>query len=332
MKKFCDVCFCEVNCKYHEENITEFVDGIEIEYLEKFYICNECNSKFYDDLGDYNIHEANKKLREHTNLITSKEIEEILNKYDIGKKPLSLLLGFGEIQIIRYLKSGNPSKEHSDILRSIKDNPFIFEGYIYANKDRVSNIAFKKALGKAKQLELTNEHSKIYQISTYLLKKYEDTTDLALQKILYFLNGFSEKFLGEYLFLEKAEAWKHGPVYRELYDAFSYYERANIDYSELITNHEFNLTPKEVEYIDKILPFFACYSGSVLRNMSHLTDPWIKARVGLEDDEYSNHVIDKRDIKEYFDRICEEYNINSIEDVYNYSQDLLNKTINIINN
>ena len=35
-------------------------------------------------------------------VITKKEIEEILIKYNIGKKPLSLVLGWGEVTIIRY--------------------------------------------------------------------------------------------------------------------------------------------------------------------------------------------------------------------------------------
>ena len=35
-------------------------------------------------------------------IISKKEIEQILEKYNIGKKPLSLLLGWGEVTVIRY--------------------------------------------------------------------------------------------------------------------------------------------------------------------------------------------------------------------------------------
>ena len=54
-------------------------------------------------------------------IITIEEILEILEKYNIGKKPLSLVLGWGEVTIIRYLDGSIPDKLHSDVLFSIKN-------------------------------------------------------------------------------------------------------------------------------------------------------------------------------------------------------------------
>jgi hypothetical protein len=44
-----------------------------------------------------------KAFREQTKLITVPIIENILDKYDIGKRPLSLLMGWGEGTLTRYL-------------------------------------------------------------------------------------------------------------------------------------------------------------------------------------------------------------------------------------
>ena len=63
-KQYCDKCLEYRNCKYEEKNIKEKIDGIEIEYLEKYYICDVCGEKFYGDLFDYNAITANEKLRE----------------------------------------------------------------------------------------------------------------------------------------------------------------------------------------------------------------------------------------------------------------------------
>ena len=64
MKKFfCEKCFEDKECTYKEKIKKEIIDNIEIEYLEKYYVCNECGEKIYGDMFDYNIHEANKKLR-----------------------------------------------------------------------------------------------------------------------------------------------------------------------------------------------------------------------------------------------------------------------------
>jgi uncharacterized phage-associated protein len=46
-------------------------------------------------------------------------------------------------------------------------------------------------------------------------------THLSLQKIVYFSHGLSYARFGEPLISNKIEAWKNGPVVRELYFAFS---------------------------------------------------------------------------------------------------------------
>lgn len=313
-------------CEYKEEIKKDRISGIEIEYLEKYYECPNCGNKMDDDMYDFNVASANDALRKKTGLIRVCEIEEIIDKYDISQKNLSVVLGFGEIQISRYLKSGNPNKKHSDILKSIKDNPFIFEGYLLNAKEILDEKAYKKSMSKVKQLELTNDHSKLYNIGTYIIDSNDEISGMPLQKILYFINGFSKKLLGHYLFNDQAQAWIHGPVYVELYDAFAPFTNNPIDGKKLLKDKEFDLTEEEKDYIDKVSIYFSCYSGSKLRNMSHMTDPWINARKGLKDAEYSDRIISQEDITKYFNKIVKEYNIEEFEDIEKYAKDLFDKT------
>ena len=102
MKKFCDYCLQDVDCNYCEKETEIEIENKKIKYLKKYYICSKCNHKFLDDLYDYDVETVNNKLREENNIITTSEIEELIDKYAIGKKPLSLILGLGEINIIRY--------------------------------------------------------------------------------------------------------------------------------------------------------------------------------------------------------------------------------------
>ena len=46
------------------------------------------------------------------------DIERLMKIYKIGKAPLSLALGFGEVTIPRYLEGQVPSKEYSDIMKT----------------------------------------------------------------------------------------------------------------------------------------------------------------------------------------------------------------------
>ncbi len=326
MKKFfCEKCFEDKECTYKEKIKKEIIDNIEIEYLEKYYVCNECGEKIYGDMFDYNIHEANKKLREHTGLITVEEIKEISEKYNIGLKPLSLVLGLGEITITRYINGQNPTQENSELLKAVLNNPHLYEMFLLGNKEKITEIAFRKSLGKTKQLELSNEHSKIYNIALYIVNKLEEITPLSLQKILYFADGLSHIFLNSQLFLEQPEAWSRGPVYREIYDCFSYYKGDSINYKDLLKDYNFNLNDEEKEYLNEILINFGCYNGNILKEMTHLTDPWLKTREGLKEDEPSNRIIDKENIDDYFDKICTDYKINNIKDIQKYSNDLFKK-------
>ena len=325
MIKFCNECLKEVSCSYHEQNTSIIVDDIPVTYLRKYYICDECKNEFLDDLYDYDVTTVNAYLRQHNGIITIDEINKILNQYDIGKKPLSLILGLGEVNVIRYLNGTTPTKEISDILKSILNNPFIFELYLYANRDKISNVAYKKSLGKAKQLELTNSHSKLYNSALYIIHKLDEVDPLSLQKILYFANGFSLKIINKKLFSDLPMAWKHGPVYGEIYECFSYYKGDKIDYSELFNNMEFVLDDQEKDYLDSIIELFGCYSGTVLREMSHLTTPWMNARKGLSDEDPSNRIIEENDMDLYFSDICDRYQVSHAKDISKYSNELFKK-------
>ena len=154
-----------------------------------------------------------------------------------------------------------------------------------------------------------------------------DTTNMSLQKILYFLNGFSKKFLKYNLFNDLAQPWIHGPVYPEIYDALSYYFNNKIDVDEILKDKEIDLSEEEIKYINNVSKFFSCYSGSKLRDMSHLTDPWLNARKGLSEKEPSNRIIDNKDIENYFSKVIKDYNIETVDDVNKYAQDLFNKVL-----
>ena len=324
-KQFCSECMKNVNCKYKEKNISKKIDDIDIEYLEKYYICDECGNKIYGDLLDYNTNIVNEKLREKTGLITKKEINEITRKYAIGKKPLSLVLGLGEITLMRYLKGSNPSKENSELLRNILNNPFYYEMYLEVNKDKLTNLAYKKSLGRTKQIELSNDKSKLYDVSLYFISKLKEIDALSLQKLIYFANGLSKHFLGDFLVNDESESWKYGPVYKDIYNCFSYYGYKKINLEELTKNRELSLSNKEKDYLNSIIECFGYYSGSILREMSHLTEPWINTREGLNENEPSNRIISLKDMDDYFSKIIVDYKIKNLEDIKKYSDVLFEK-------
>ena len=330
MKKYCGNCLKEVECQYKERTKILEYQNKKINFLEKYYICNECGNEFYDDLYDYNIMAGNEELRKAFEIITREEIEEIIKKYNIGKKPLSLVLGLGEITITRYLDGQNPTKENSELLKMILNNPLLFEMYLIVNKDKITEIAYKKSLGKTKQIELNEKKSKLYNVCLYIINKVKEIDALALQKLLYFTELFSKSFLNENIIEATPEAWIYGPVYSDIYNSFSYYKSNRIDYNELTKNSIIDLSQEEMQYIDSIIRAFGYYSGCILKEMTHLTDPWIEARKGLSENEPSSRIIEEKDINDYAKRIINDYNIKELKDIEKYSKDLFKKAIKSI--
>ena len=236
---------------------------------------------------------------------------------------LSLVLGWGEVTIIRYLEGSTPEKAYSDILKKVLEDPNTLYEYLEKNKDLITKVAYKKTLGKIMELKLTEDQSKIYLISKHIIAKMEDITPLALQKILYYIQGFSTYFFDKPIFNDNAEAWVHGPVYREIYDRFSYYRYNPISKNEFESYNEIDsLNEKELKLIDSVINNFGVYSGKTLEKMTHTTIPWEEGRKELSEEEYSSNIIDTETMKDYFINIGKKYKMKDVSDISKYASSM----------
>ena len=273
----------------------------------------------------YNMNEGSEMKKR---IITKEEIEEILEKYQIGKKPLSLVLGWGENTIIRYLDGQIPDSFHSDILLKIKEDYHEFLRYLEKNKELITPLAYKKAISKITELKLEENQSTVYLVAKYVIVKTEDITPLALQKILYYIEGFSLALLHRKIFYTECEAWAHGPVYPEIYACFSPYRYHPIEKENFIGEVSLDLLSKEeVQLIDQVIKCFGCYSGKILEAMTHQTDPWLMARGKIEEAEISNHKISTSNMQDFFSKVCYEYQITSLKDIFKYSKKMFQRIV-----
>lgn len=259
-------------------------------------------------------------------VISKEEIEEILNKYNIGKKPLSLLLGWGEVTIIRYLDGGVPDKLHSDVLYSIKNNTDKMLEYLERNKALITDLAYKKVRKRIQELEEIEDKTNLNLLAKHIIVTLEETTPLALQKILYYIEGFCLALLDKEIFESVSEAWVHGPVYREIYDKYSSYKFHLIDKDNLDKYLNISSLDSEVmSVVDEVIKCFGCYSGKTLEKMTHLSEAWILARDNLGDDVSSNAQISKEVLKKEFMEICDKYHISDYRSISRYSTKMFKK-------
>lgn len=328
---FCDECRDMVKYTIETREGSSEVKGEEVKYTEKIALCQECGKEiFIGEIVDENLIAIDKTYRSDKNLITIEEIEDILEKYDIGKKPLSSLLGWSDVTVTRYIDGQLPSKHYSDELYNILKNPSYMREVLEQNKETLTDLAYRKVNEKLERLEEMSIEdletlSKIEIASEYIISLTGDITPLALQKLLYYVQGFYSAFLGEYIFEEDCEAWVYGPVYRKIYYKYEDYRynpaRPKIDRDVF----EDLLTEDEMEIIKNVVRNFGRYSGKLLEEMTHYEKPWRNSRAGLASTEKSNKVIDKNSIKLYFQDVIKSYRMINILDIKDYTLDMDDK-------
>lgn len=184
--------------------------------------CEKCGEEIeVPGLLDLQMKEVDEQYRKKENIVFIDEIEKLMTLYDIGKAPLSLGLGFGEITITRYLKGQVPSKEYSDIIKNALESPKYMLNKLIENKNKIAANAFEKAEKCALNLEkMFNISSKMLSTISYIFEESLEITPLALQKILYFIQGIYLALYDVPLFDEDCYAWVHGPVYNSVYNLF----------------------------------------------------------------------------------------------------------------
>lgn len=329
MKAFCEECR-EYETYYVEEKIrTKKIKNKEITFNEKIAYCKECNSEiFVSDLRDENLDAMDKEYRLSVGLITIKQINDLLEKYAIGKRPLSVLLGWGETTLTRFVHGDIPSKTYSDLLLRIMKSPKDFLELLVKNKDKITELAYKKSFVMTNSIinkeSVCKVDTRIESACNYIISRSVEITPLALQKLLYFTQAFHKVFVGNFIFDENCEAWIHGPVYREIYFKYKDYGYNPIE-DDKNQFDCFKLSKIEREVIDAVINNFGCYSGKILEQMTHIEQPWKETRAGLNEDEASSKIIQKDIIERYFRQVCKKYNMLNIADIKDYSEDLFDK-------
>ncbi len=101
----------------------------------------------------------------------------------------------------------------------------------------------------------------------------ERLTNLKLQKLLYYQQGFHLAFFGTPLFAENVEAWMYGPVVPAVYDEYSSYGSSALpEVSEPIS-----LTEEEERLFNEVYDAYREFSAIGLMNRTHSERPWIEA-------------------------------------------------------
>ena len=327
-KDFCTECRRETSYTLKKIKINQTIREKKYTFEITAAFCNECGGEMgIPGLMDYNMKAIDEQYRKAEEVITVEDIERLMKLYNIGKAPLSLALGFGEVTISRYLAGQVPSKEYSDIMLHALASATYMKELLDRNREKIGETAYKKAHIAATQMEnlYVAVPVELLAVIAYIFSALHEVTPLTLQKLLYYIQGNYAAIYDKPLFDAPCEAWVHGPVYRNVYNLFRDFKYNPIDDDRFVPLKEraLPLTPEAKEVVDRVLDTFGMYSGKVLESITHKEAPWLDARKGFLPDETSHAEISLDAMKSYFKKVDEKYNIRTEDGLREYISKML---------
>lgn len=326
-KDFCIECRKETEYILQKKAVVRNIRNKDYTFEITVAICTICGEEMsVPGIIDKNIQEFDEQYRKTEGLVSVDDIEKLMKIYRIGKTPLSLTLGFGEVTITRYLDGQIPSKEYSDVIKSALTSPEYMIQKLSENREKLTDAAYNKALEAANSLEsLFSVSEKMLRVISYLFDKLEEVTPLMLQKLLYFIQGIYSALYGKAIFIDECRAWLHGPVYPEVYDLFKDFKYNPIDDARfaLFEGNDDALTDDEKRVIDLVINTYGIYGGKTLEKVTHKELPWIESRKGYGDGVPSSVLIPKERMMKYYAEVNKRYGISTEEGLLTYIHDTL---------
>lgn len=138
------------------------------------------------------------------------------------------------------------------------------------------------------------------QVANYLIsflaEHGDPVTNLKLQKLLYYAQGWYLAVYDIPLFDERIEAWVHGPAVPPVYGDFKAFA-----WQPIPPPDGENRLPERPEFlVNEVIETYGGMGAYDLERLTHSEDPWLRARGELPMDEPSHAIITHDSMKEFF--------------------------------
>jgi uncharacterized phage-associated protein len=150
--------------------------------------------------------------------------------------------------------------------------------YAYGIRDKVKLVMLAPGQRYMLQggIEMSRSDITAYDVANAFVKLSDPEsgdvlTNLKLQKLVYYAQGFHLAMFDEPLFADSIVAWEHGPVVVDLYHKLKDYRASQVTISDPLNTE---LTPQQIGLLKEINNVFGQFSAWKLRNMTHNESPW----------------------------------------------------------
>lgn len=139
-------------------------------------------------------------------------------------------------------------------------------------------------------------------VAAFILRENGPMTTMKLQKLVYYSQAWSLVWDEEKLFSEEIQAWANGPVVPELFSA----HKGLFKVDSIPGGDPSKLDDKQIETVRGVLGYYGDKQSQWLSDLTHMEEPWKKARKGCPDGASSCTVISLADMAEYYGSIPHE--------------------------
>lgn len=140
----------------------------------------------------------------------------------------------------------------------------------------------------------------------FLLKK--NMSNKKIQKLCYYAEAWSLALLNQDIAQNSDfEAWVHGPVSKVLYKVYREFgwNKLTITNPEIVKKRlDILFTREQIEVLESVWDTYGEYGADQLEALTHLEEPWLEQRMGLEKFQSSTRKISKETMKRYYKSIA----------------------------
>lgn len=137
----------------------------------------------------------------------------------------------------------------------------------------------------------------VFDTARYILERSGSMSTMKLQKLCYYSQAWALVWDDSPLFQEEFQAWANGPVCPELF--FKTKGSYSVNASDE-TGGIGDLSEEQKDTINRVLDYYGKHDAQWLSQLTHMEEPWIKAREGVPSGAGCNQIITKESMALYY--------------------------------
>ena len=249
--------------------------------------------------------------------IIKQQLLSIMERYQIGKKPLAKLLGWGDTTVMRYLNGVEPNREFAMKIQQLAENPLEYIQVLEQNKECITQTAYKKSK-KAVYQQLFHDRS--IEAMQYVITLADgDIAPYRVVSVLYYAQVCSLVLRGLPLFEEEANfSPSQLIVYPRLYEQMKQYG------IRLLFPEQPSFLIEEQEYLKQVYVTLNGYSPNALKTLFVREKRRIRKNLGQEITTI-NHEILAKQYEEKFKKV----GLKNLSDLKKYLSEALKSANNV---